>query len=142
MKNLKIEKNSEVENVFNNYPDFVKEKILNLRKLILETANEIEEITDIEKTLKWGEPSYLVKNGSTVRIDWKEKSPNQYAMYFKCTSRLVETFKMQFGGLFEFEGNRAIVFQMDENIPIVELKKCIATALQYHKVKHLPNLGI
>ena len=142
MKNLKIETNPEVEQVFNNYPDFVKEKISILRKLILETANELEEIIKIEETLKWGEPSYLAKNGSTIRVDWKEKSPNQYAMYFKCTSRLVETFKMQFESLFKFEGNRAIVFQMDDFVPIAELKKCITAALMYHKVKHLPTLGI
>jgi hypothetical protein len=141
MKSLKIKTISEVEQVFNNYPDLAKKKILNLRKIILETADEIEEIHSIEETLKWGEPSYLVKNGSTIRIDWKEKSPNQYAMYFKCTSKLVETFKMYFDNIFEFEGHRAIVFQMDDKIPTADLKKCIAAALQYHKVKHLPNLG-
>ena len=96
MKNLKVHINPEVELVFSNYPDFVKDKIKKLRNLILETAGEIEDINSIEETLKWGEPSYLVKNGSTVRIDWKEKSPHQYAIYFKCTSKLVETFKMNF----------------------------------------------
>jgi len=142
IEKLKISTNPEVKTVFNNYPDFVKDKILNLRKLIMETASKIDQITEIEETLKWGEPSYLVKNGSTIRIDWKEKSPNQYAMYFKCTSRLVETFKLQFKDLFKFEGNRAIIFQMEDNIPTAELKKCIVTALQYHKLKHLPTLGI
>lgn len=142
MKNLKIQINPEVEQVFNNYPDIVKDKIKNLRSLILETVEQIEDINSIEETLKWGEPSYLVKNGSTIRIDWKEKTPNQYAMYFNCTSKLVETFKNKFDGLFEFEGNRAIVFKMDDPIPRDELKKCIAAALQYHKVKQLPNLGM
>ena len=142
MKNLKLQNNPEVEKVFNNYPGFVKDKMKKLRNLILETAEEIEEIQSIEATLKWGEPSYLVKNGSTVRIDWKEKSPHQYAMYFKCTSKLVETFKEQFGNIFTFEGNRAIVFHLDDSIPTAELKKCIAAALRYHKVKQLPNLGL
>jgi len=142
IEKLKISTNPEVKKVFNNYPDFVKDKILNLRKLIMETASEIGQIAEIEETLKWGEPSYLVKNGSTIRIDWKEKFPNQYAMYFKCTSRLVETFKKQFKGSFEFEGNRAIIFQLDGIIPTTELKKCIGAALQYHKAKYLPNLGM
>lgn len=62
-----------------------------------------EKINKLEETLKWGEPRFLNKNGSTLRIDWKEKTPNQYQMYFKCTSRLVETFKMVFGDLFEYE---------------------------------------
>jgi len=34
------------------------------------------------------EPSYLVNNGSTFRMDWKSKSPRQFAFFFKCTCRL------------------------------------------------------
>lgn len=142
MKNLQIKINPEVKLVFDNYPDSVRNKMMMLRELVLETAREIDEITNIEETLKWGEPSYLTKNGSTIRIDWKSKTPNQYAMYFKCTSRLVETFKQLFINLFVFEGNRAIVFQLKGEIPREELKYCIKAALTYHKVKHLTTLGI
>ena len=142
MNSLEINTNPEVESVFRNYPDSVRNKLLMLRELIIETAEEIDEITSLEETLKWGEPSYLVKNGSTIRIDWKSKSPNQYAMYFKCTSRLVETFKMIFKNTFNFEGNRAIVFKLDDKIPANKLKDCITAALRYHKVKHLPTLGL
>ncbi len=142
MKNLEIKTNPEVEMVFSNYPEAVRDRILNLRELIIETAKEIDGLNSLEETLKWGEPSYLAKNGSTLRIDWKSKTPNQYAMYFKCTSRLVDTFKMVFKTDFEFEGKRAIVFQMEDDIPRDVLKDCIKAALTYHKVKHLPTLGI
>jgi hypothetical protein len=131
-----------VNDVFNNYPDFIKPKMQYLRSLILDVAKNTEEIYGIEETLKWGEPSYLVKKGSTIRIDWKPKKPDQYAMYFKCTSKLVETFKTIFEDVFEYEGHRAIVFKIDDNIPETELKQCIETALTYHKIKHLPFLGI
>ena len=96
MRNLQIKENPEVELVFNNYPDSVRNKMLNLRKLIIETAKEIDGVTKLEETLKWGEPSYLTKSGSTIRMDWKPKSPNQYAIYFQRTSRLMDTFKMIF----------------------------------------------
>lgn len=142
MKNLKIKTDPEVKLVFNKYPAAVRQKILNLRRLILEVASEIEEITGLQETLKWGEPSYLVEKGSTLRIDWKGKTPDQYAMYFKCTSRLVPTFKMVYKDLFEFEGNRAIIFQMNDKLPEDELKKCIKAGLTYHKVKRLPMLGL
>tara|TARA_R100001369_G_scaffold92166_1_gene135802 strand:- start:1921 stop:2349 length:429 start_codon:yes stop_codon:yes gene_type:complete len=142
MENLQIQTNPKVEAVFNNYPNAVQKKILNLRNLIVETAKDTEEITKLEETLKWGEPSYLVKKGSTIRIDWKEKAPNQYAMYFKCTSKLVPTFKLVYKDTFNFEGNRAIVFQMNDAIPEIELKNCIKAALRYHSVKNTPNLGL
>lgn len=128
--------------VFDRYPDWARERLLVLRELIVETAKETEDISALEETLKWGEPSYLTKNGSTIRMDWKSKSPDQYALYFKCTSRLVETFKATFQNVFEFEEKRALVFQKDDKIPVEELKHCIRAALTYHKVKHLPTLGI
>ncbi|WP_421764502.1 DUF1801 domain-containing protein [Ekhidna sp.] len=133
--------NPEVQKVFYNYPTQVRDKISNLRKLILETALEIG-ITDLEETLKWGEPSYLTKHGSTIRIDWKEKKPDQYAMYFKCTSKLVPSFQLAYGDLFNYETTRAIAFKLDDEVPVKELKQCIKAALTYHTVKHLPLLGI
>jgi len=132
---LILKRDPKVDEVFKNYPDFVRDKMHFLRELVIETANEAPEITTLEETLKWGEPSFLNKNGSTLRMDWKEKTPNQYQMYFKCTSRLVETFKLVFGDLFDYEKSRAIIFQLDQEIPVEELKKCIRATLLYHKVK-------
>lgn len=142
MSQIELIINPEVEAIFNNYPDTVKDKMLALRKIVMETAQEIEGITRLEETLKWGEPSYLTNIGSTIRMDWKPRSPDQYAMYFQCTSKLVETFRVVFDNAFELEGKRAIVFDLEDEIPEVELRYCIKAALSYHKVKHLPTLGI
>ena len=141
MKNLKVVSNPKVKLVFNNYPSPFREKLLYLRQLVLDTAAAIPEITELEETLKWGEPSYLVKKGSTIRMDWKAKKPNQYALYFKCTSQLVDTFKHVYGDTFNYETTRAIVFRPEDNIPVAELKHCLSLALSYHRVKHLPFLG-
>ncbi|AUP78834.1 DUF1801 domain-containing protein [Flavivirga eckloniae] len=142
MKKLEVKTDSRVELVFNNYPDSVRKKMTSLRELIMETASEIEGLNNLEETLKWGEPSYLTKKGSTIRIDWKSKNPNQYAMYFQCTSRLVSTFRTIYKSTLNFEGKRAIVLQLKEELPKDALKNCIAAALTYHKVKHLPLLGM
>ena len=83
----------------------------------------------------------MVKKGSTIRIDWNKKSPNQYAMYFKCMSKLVTTFKEVYGDIFNYENTRAIVFKLNEKILENELKECIEMALTYHSVKNLPRLG-
>lgn len=138
---MKLLSNPKVKEVFDNYPKSVQKKLLHLRELVLRTASEIEGLEKLEETLKWGEPSYLTKHGSTVRMDWKEKNPDQFAIYFKCTSGLVPTFKAIFKNKFIFEGNRAIVFKLNDKIPEAELKKCISLALTYHKIKHLPLLG-
>lgn len=131
-----------VNKVFADYPDSVRQKMLALRKLVLAVAEDTDGLEKLEETLKWGEPSYLTKHGSTVRMDWKQKTPDQYAVYFKCTSKLVPTFREIYPDSFTYEGNRAIVFSLDEAIPKEELKHCVKVALTYHKVKHLPLLGM
>lgn len=142
MSDLQIHTNPEVELVFKKYPNPVRKKMSNLRRLVIEAAKGIDGISNLEETLKWGEPSFLTKRGSTVRIDWKKNKPDQYAVYFQCTSRLVPTFKLAYSERFTYEGTRAIIFQMDDELPEVELKNCIKAALQYHKVKKLPLLGL
>jgi hypothetical protein len=130
-----------VKHTFAQYPLLPLEKLLNIRQLILEVARENKEIGVLEETLKWGEPSYLSKKGSTVRIVWKHSKPDKYMIYFNCKTRLVDTFKEIYGDVFIFEGNRAVVFDLDQHIPIDELKHCILLSLTYHDIKHLPLLG-
>jgi hypothetical protein len=134
-------KNAEVAKAFKNYPKPVREKLLFLRQLVLETASQTDDVSPVEETLKWGEPSYVTKSGSTVRMDWKKARPHEYALYFHCQTRLVDTFKELYSDEFRFEGNRAIVFHESDHIPIDELKHCILMALTYHRRKHLPMLG-
>ena len=142
MRNLKISTDPAFETKIANYPDFVRDKLQFLRALVIEVAKENLEVDHLEETLKWGEPSFVAKGGSTLRIDWKKKTPNTYQMYFKCTSRLVETFRNVFDDFFEYEKNRAIIFQLDQEIPVKELKQCIKATLIYHKVKSDETLEI
>lgn len=134
--------NPEVVEVFNMYPKHMRQKLMLLRQLVLDTASETEDITRLDETLKWGEPSYVTKGGSTIRMGWKESKPGQYALYFNCKTRLVDTFKERYGNQFKFEGNRAIVFNESDELPIDEVKHCILLSLTYHSRKHLPMLGV
>lgn len=134
--------NAEVSGVLARYPEHMRQKLLFLRQLILDTALETEGVGHLEETLKWGEPSYIAGRGSTIRIDRKRSNPHQYAMFFNCNTKLVDTFRELFGDRFNFEGNRAIVFDEHDEIPAAELKQCIAAALTYHSRKHLPLLGL
>lgn len=141
MNEITLNQNPEVFTKFESYPKEVKPKLEYLRALILETAKECNHVSAIEETLKWSEPSYLVRKGSTIRIDWKAKSPEQYAMYFKCTSKLVSTFKAIYGNIFKYEKNRAIIFNLEDEVPKEALKDCIKMALSYHLIKNEPPLG-
>ena len=134
-------KNTEVARVFDEYPEHVRQKMLFLRQLVFDTASETDNIGEIEETLKWGEPSYLTKGGSTVRMDWKKSQPAQYAMFFHCKTKLVDTFKELYGNTLHFDGNRAIVFNLEDKVPIDALKHCIVLSLTYHSRKTLPMLG-
>ena len=132
--------NKEIVKKFDSYPVPIRKKLGTVRSLIFEVA-KLNNLGAVEETLKWGEPSYLVKGGSTVRYDWKPKQPDQYAVYFNCKTNLVDTFKEIYGELFNFEGNRAIVFSKKAPLHKPALRHCIKLSLTYHKVKHMPLLG-
>ncbi len=139
---MKIISEQTVSERFESYPDKAKLRLHEIRDLIFKVADESQEINEITETLKWNEPAYLTKVGSTIRIDWKEKSPNQVAVYFKCTSKLVPTFREKFGSTFDYEKNRALIFKLNQDLPTKELKLCIKAALLYHRVKGENDLGI
>ena len=133
--------NPNVAQVFDGYPEAMRKKMLQLRQIVPDTAAETEGVAAVEETLKWGEPSFLTKGGSTIRMDWKAKSPHQYALYFNCNTSLVDTFNALYESVFTFAGNRAIVFRETDELPVDALKHCVTLALRYHRLKHLPLLG-
>ena len=122
---------------FEAYPPAVRRKLLALREIVFRTAAATPGVGEIVETLKWGEPAYVTKDktGSTVRMDWKSKDPGHYAMYFHCQMNLVETFRALFPNDFRFEGNRALVFSMSEQVPAPALSVCVAASLTYHLKK-------
>ena len=106
-----------------------------LRELIYDVAEQTEGVGELEETLKWSEPAYLTrrpKSGTTVRIDWKEKSADHIGVYVNCNTSLVETYRTMFGNELDFEGNRAILLPSDADLPEKELRICIQMALRYH----------
>jgi hypothetical protein len=114
----------------------IRRKLMALRRIIFDTAAATDGVGKLKETLKWGEPAYVtaeIGSGSTIRIDWKKAKPKQYAMYFNCQTSLVESFRTAFPSELNFEGNRAIVFDEDEVIPVQALELCIAASFTYHR---------
>lgn len=108
--------------------------------MIFDVAKDYE-LGEIEETLKWGQPSYLCKSGSTIRLDWQIAVPNCIGVFFNCKTILVETFQEVFGDSLSYNGNRTVFVALDQVTPL-ELETCILMALNYHKLKKLPNLGV
>ncbi len=131
---------TEISIKLDSYPQAIKPLMLNLRKLILNIANELQ-LGKVDETIKWGELSYQVKNGSPLRLDWKTKTPEQYYLFFHCQTKLVDTFRELYSDSLTFQGNRAIVLNINEALPEKVIRHCLELAMQYKSIKHLPLLG-
>ena len=119
------------------YPLPAKKHLLALRELIFAVARRTDGVGEVEEVLKWGEPAYLTKSGSgsTIRMDWKVKRPDYYALYFNCQTNLVESFRTMFPSDFVFEGNRALLLPVAGAAPQDALALCIEASLIYHARK-------
>lgn len=131
---------SEIKQKFASYPAHVLPYMLSLRELIYSVAKQ-NILGDVTETLKWGELSYLTKNGSPVRMDWKAKSPQHYFLFFHCQTTLVDTFRVMYADTLEFQGNRALILNLSVERPEHVLRQCLKMAFTYKKIKHLPLLG-
>lgn len=129
-----------VQRRFGEYPEQVRFRLEALRHLIFSLARELQ-VGEVTESLKWGEPSYSVTKGSPIRMDWKAASPQHYYLFFNCNTKLVETFREIQGDVLVFQGNRAIVLNVEAPMPEPAIKQCLELALTYHRRKHLPLLG-
>jgi hypothetical protein len=125
-----------VRAVFDAYPTAVRDALIDLRRIILEAADETLGAGQVVETLKWKQPAYLPAHprvGTTVRIDALKGPGGGYAMYVHCQSTLMDQYRLLYPDAFTFEGQRAILFAADAPPPEAPLKHCIALALSYHR---------
>ncbi|MEX0723544.1 MAG: DUF1801 domain-containing protein [Gracilimonas sp.] len=128
-----------VQQKFDSYPDHIRPKMVSLRDLICEVAGNTAGVGKLEETLKWGEPAFLTsqtKSGTTLRIDWKPKSPDVIGVYVSCNTTLIDTFKTMFPSELTFEGKRAILLPAGKPFPRKQLMICIQMAMRYHLDKN------
>jgi hypothetical protein len=131
-----------VDEKYQSYPEGIRDKLLSLRQLVIDVSKKIDLPEQVQETLNANEPSFVVDGGSPIRIDWKSQTPNQYAMYFQCKTKLIDTFKELYDDTFRFDDDKGIVFTVDDAIATRELAHCISLSLRYHQIKHLPLLGV
>jgi hypothetical protein len=122
-----------VKAVFDRYAEGVGMKLLELRSLVFSVAND-ESITTLEETLKLGQPAYICKTGTTIRIDRDDTRGCDIALYVNCKTTLVGEWRERFPEL-KFGGTRSLHLRLEDDLEDPRLKMCIADALGYCKRK-------
>ena len=120
-----------VAEVIDRYPAPIRDMLLALRTTILDVAAS-EDTGVIEETLKWGQPSYLTKTGTTIRIDRDATHGGDVALYVNCKTTLVDEWRERFPD-FSFGGTRSLHLGLNADLDDDRLKMCIADALTYHR---------
>ncbi len=134
-----MDKFTEVTAVYESYPDLIRQRLLMLRQLILDTAVATPGVGEIVETLKWGQPSYLTvrpKSGTTIRIDAYNVQQQQIALFVSCQTSLIDSFRVKYPTL-TYEGKRAIILDAQDDLPVESLRDCIEMALTYHRNKRV-----
>ncbi|MFK7902088.1 MAG: DUF1801 domain-containing protein [Nitratireductor sp.] len=126
-------KDKSIEELYMAYAPDQRKALLEFRELIFQAANENNRVGKIEEALKWGQASFLTKTGSTIRID-KIKDSQDVAMYFICTTHLVDSFREIYPDTFNYVKGRSLYFAINQPYDQDALKHCITMALT-HKLK-------
>ena len=121
--------------VLDAYPAALRERLMQLRELIQETAATTEGVGPLEETLKWGEVSYLTTesgSGTTVRIG-RDKRSGRPTIFVNCQTDLVSRYRTLYPDAFGYDGDRGVV--VGDAPDEAALRHVIALALTYHKAK-------
>ncbi|SMC39872.1 DUF1801 domain-containing protein [Primorskyibacter flagellatus] len=125
------------------FPDAARPHLLDLRRLILETAAQTPGVGALQEVLKWGQPAYLTaqsKSGSTIRLGVPKTGG--VAIYTHCQTTLISDFRAILPDAFRYEGNRAILLDTGEALQEDRLCMFIASALTYHLRKRVSGKSL
>jgi len=117
-------------------PTVAQKPLFKMREIIF-NVGEDEQIGGVEETLKWNQPAYLprlARVGTTVRIGYNEKH-EQCILYGHCQSTLIDQWRNRYADVFDFLGNRGLLFSVHNAVPEEELADCVWLALTYHQRK-------
>ena len=105
-----------------------------IRALFLQTAQDIDAY-NLEESLKWGEPAWRPKKGgTTLRVAWSTKSPDELGLFVDCKSDLCARMQWDFPSTFRFVAPRAMYLQLDRNVPETAVTQLAQMAFRYKRV--------
>ena len=116
------------------YPADVADKLLLLKSYIYEQAQLNPKIGKIEESFKWGNLSYVSENrsGTPIRIASEKKPFGFIGLYVNCSTTVISDIKLIYGDRFLYDGNRALLFAKDDQLPEEEIRHVIDLILGYH----------
>ncbi len=113
----------EVKAAFDKLPEGPRADLLAVRKMILSAGVEVEE------ALRWGQPAYLAKKGTTIRLGLtKAGLPS---VFTHCQSSVMGDVQAVVGGGLNWDGNRGLSWSQGD-LPDEVLRLIIQRALSYH----------
>ncbi len=126
----------QVQDAFDRFSPGARSGSLKLRELIFECAADSEDVGPITEALRWGQPAYLTKTGSTLRLGVPKTGG--FAIYAHCQTTIINDFAQLFPGDFDIEGNRAVRFSVTTEIDSDKLRFLIKHALTYKLNRSTP----
>lgn len=120
---------------FDQHAPAMRDRLLELRALVLAVAAETPEIGRLTETLKWGQPSYLTqasRSGTTLRID--APTPDTCGLYVHCQSKVVDGARAA-GLRLAYDGTRGALLPLEQPIPEADVRAFVRLALTYHRWK-------
>ncbi len=109
-----------------------REGLLQLREMIFDTALARPDISDIEESLRWGQPAYLTpktKAGTTIRLGVPKTA--RFALFVHCQSRLIPEYLAAYPMWDRLDGTRAVLFDHAAEIDPLRHGWLIEQALTY-----------
>lgn len=104
--------------------------ITRLRRMIYEVAASDPKIGPVQETVKWGQPAYLARKGTTLRLG--QPKGGGFGLYVHCQSRVIPEFRDLFPDHDRFDGTRGVVFRAADEICSERHGWLIHRALGYH----------
>ncbi|WP_390914400.1 hypothetical protein [Pseudosulfitobacter sp. SM2401] len=107
-------------------------------RAIVQDAAKTAEIGALSETLKWGQPSWMPQKsgiGSTLRVAWSDKHPDEIGLFVNCNSTLSEQIRTLYPASFRYQGNRALYLGLSAPLPEQAIHHCAHLTLTYHRTK-------
>ena len=128
----------QVAAVFASYPAGARTGLLVLRQMIFDEAALLPAAGPLTEALRWGQPAYLThatRAGSPLRLGIPKSGG--FALYANCQTSLIADLAVVAGTRLRFEGNRAVLFEDEQEIAADLVTVLIRRALTWHLRREL-----